>query len=56
MTSNINLVSISEHVRKKMWNLLIQLIQFTDKQIYLNKRQTIENNLSMYVSTKYFPI
>ena len=31
--SNINLASVSEHVRKKLWNLLTQLIQFTDQQI-----------------------
>ena len=33
--SNINLASVSEHVRKILWNLLTQLIQFTDQQIYL---------------------
>ena len=31
--SNINLASVSLHVRKKMLNLLTQLIQFTDQQI-----------------------
>ena len=31
--SNINLASVSEHVRKKLWNLLAQLIQFTEQQI-----------------------
>ena len=54
--SNIFLSSVSEHVRKKLCNLLAQLIQFTDQQIYLKKHQTVEKNLTMYVSTKYFPI
>ena len=31
--SNINLASVSEHFRKKLWNLLTQLIQFSDLQI-----------------------
>ena len=31
--SNINLESVSVHVRKKLLNLLTQLIQFTDQQI-----------------------
>ena len=31
--SNINLASASEHDRKKLWNLLTQLIQFTDQKI-----------------------
>ena len=31
--SNINFASVSNHVRKKLWNLLTQLIQFTDQQI-----------------------
>ena len=31
--SNMNLPSVSEHVRKKLWNLLTQLIHFTEQQI-----------------------
>ena len=31
--SNINIVSVSVHARKKLLNLLTQLIQFTDQQI-----------------------
>ena len=31
--SNINLASVSVHIRKKLLNLLTQLIQFTDQQI-----------------------
>ena len=31
--SNINLASVSVYVRKKLFNLLTQLIQFTDQQI-----------------------
>ena len=30
--------------------------QFTDQQIQLKKQQTVEINLSIYVSTKYLPI
>ena len=30
--SNINLASVSVYVRKKLLNLLTQLIQFTDQQ------------------------
>ena len=37
--SNINLASVSEHVRKKFWNLLTQLMQFTDQQIQLKKQE-----------------
>ena len=29
MPPNIDLASVSEHVRKKIWNLLTQPIQFT---------------------------
>ena len=29
MPSNINLASVSEYVRKKIWNLLTQPIRFT---------------------------
>ena len=54
--SNINLASVSVHVRKKLLNLLTQLIQFTDQQIWLKKQQTVEINISIYVSTKYLPI
>ena len=58
MPSNINLASVSKHkhVRKKLLNLLTQLIQFTDQQIQLKKQQPVEINLSIYVSTKYLPI
>ena len=31
--SNINLASVSEHVRKNLWNLLTQVMQFTDQQV-----------------------
>ena len=31
--SNINLASVSDHVKKKFWNLLTQLIHFTDQEI-----------------------
>ena len=37
MPSNINLASVSEHVRKKLWNLLTQLTQFTDPTNTANK-------------------
>ena len=37
MPSNINLASVSEHVRKTLWNLLTQLIQFTDPTNTANK-------------------
>ena len=40
--SNINLVSVSEDLRKILWNLLIQLIQFTDQQIWLKNQQTVK--------------
>ena len=49
----INLASFSEHIRKKLWNLLTQLIQFTDQKIKLKKQQTVEKNLTIYASTKY---
>ena len=52
----INIASVLKHVRKKMWNLLTPLIQFTDQQIQLKKPHTIEKNLSIYANTKYFPI
>ena len=32
-SSNVNFASVSNHVRKKLWNLLTQLIQFTDQQM-----------------------
>ena len=50
--SNIDLASDSQHVRKKLWNLLTQLIQFTEQQIWLKKKQTLGKNLFIYVSTK----
>ena len=53
---NISLASVSVHVRKKLFNLLTQLIQFTDQQIQLKKHQTFEINLSIYVNTKYLPM
>ena len=31
--SNTNFASVSKNHRKKLWNLLTQLIQFTDQQI-----------------------
>ena len=37
MASNINLASVSGHVRNKLWNLLTQLIQFTDPTYTANK-------------------
>ena len=43
--STINLASFSEHIRKKLWNLLTQLIQFTDQKIKLKKQQTVEKIL-----------
>ena len=33
MLSNINIASVSEHLRKKLWNLQTRLIQFTDQKI-----------------------
>ena len=52
----INIASVFKHVRKKMWNLLTPLMQFTDQQIQLKKQHTVEKNLPIYASTKYFPI
>ena len=37
MPTNINLALVFEHVRKKLWNLLTQLIQFTDPTNAANK-------------------
>ena len=54
--ANINIASVSKHVRKKLWNLLTQIIQFTDKQMWIKNPQNVEKNLSIYVSTKYLPI
>ena len=54
--ANINLVLVSKHVRKKLWNLLTQIIQFTDKQMWIKKPQNVEKNLFIYASTKYLPI
>ena len=55
-SSNINLASVSAHVRKK-------IVEFTDSThtIYwptniAKKQQTVEINLSIYVSTKYLQI
>ena len=45
--SNITVSSISQHVLKKLWNILTELIKFTDY---------IENNLSIFISIKYTPI
>ena len=42
--------------QKKVVNLLTQLTQFTDQQIQLKNQKRVENNLSIYVSTKYYPI
>ena len=54
--SSVNLASVSKHVKKKkLWNLLTQLIQFTDLQLKLKKQQTVEKNLSVSV-LKYLPI
>ena len=39
MPSNINLASVFEHIRKKLWNLLTQLIQFTDPSNIANKTE-----------------
>ena len=54
--STINLASFSKHIRKKMLNLLTHLTQFTNQKIKLKKQQTIEKNLNICASTKYFPI
>ena len=54
--ANINIASVSKHVRKKLWNLLTQIIQFTDKQMWIKKSQNVEKNLFIYASTKYLPI
>ena len=54
--SNINLASVSVHVRKKLLNLPTLPTWFTDQQVWLKKQQTIEIDLSIYVSTKYLPI
>ena len=35
---------------KKMLNLLTQVIQFTDQQTKLKKRQIVEINFSIYIS------
>ena len=42
-----NSVPGSEHVRKKLWNLLTQFIQFhkTGQQIYLKKEQIVQKML-----------
>ena len=48
-SSSINLASVSKHVWKKLWNLLTQLIQFTDLQVKLKKQQTVEKNLSLSI-------
>ena len=42
-------ISPFEHVRKKLWNLLTQLIKFTDKKLKLKKQQIVENNLSFSI-------
>ena len=44
---NINLASVSEHVRKKLWNLLSHLIPFTDLTNTATKQQTVESILSI---------
>ena len=54
--ANINIASVSKHVRKKLWNLLTQIIQFTDKQMWIKKPQNVEKNIFIYASTKYLPI
>ena len=54
MPSNINLASVSEHVRKKLWNLLTQLIQFNDPTNTANK--AVENTLTIFVISKFFPL
>ena len=38
---NLNLASVSVHVRKKFLNLLNLLIQFNDQQMLLKKQQTV---------------
>ena len=48
-SSSINLASVSKHVWKNLWNLLTQLIQFTDLQVKLKKQQTVEKNLSLSI-------
>ena len=37
MPSDINLPSVSENVKEKLWNLLTRLIQFTDQTNTANK-------------------
>ena len=51
----MNLASVSEHVSIKLWNLLTQLIQFTDLQVKPKRQQTVEKK-SFYVRKNYFPI
>ena len=35
---------------------MIRLIQFTDQQKQLKKEQAVENNISIYVTTKCNPV
>ena len=48
--SNINLTSVSVHIRKKLLNLLTQVIQFTDQQILLKKQQSVAASIFLYMS------
>ena len=51
--SNINLALGSEHVRKKLWNLLSHLIPFTDPTNTATKQQTVESIPSFINSFQY---
>ena len=48
-SSNINLASISEHVRKKLWDVLTQFIQFTVQQINLKSSRLLKK-IFIYMS------
>ena len=54
--SNINLVSVSEEVEKKIVEFTYLTHTISWPTNITKKAAIVQNNLSMYVSTKYFPI
>ena len=52
--SNKYLASVSMHVRKKLWNLVMQITGFTDQQKQFKKQVITSNEQSINVKTKKY--